>query len=164
MKESGCDTSVVFLRLQNSLGLCRGSELWEREKQQEGAMTVSHLWDENRLKRSETWSLMALDNLTVALLSLIHSVCLLLLCITWYSTCTIPCTYFKKTILPWSAFLAPTSPSPPIIKLKHITTCVKTLHILAPAYITGLLMPCSTIRPLRSPTSFNYHRCGSKKR
>lgn len=41
--ESSCDIPVVFLRLHSSLGLCRASELWEREEQQEGEMTVSHL-------------------------------------------------------------------------------------------------------------------------
>lgn len=42
-EESSCDIPVVFLRLHSSLGLCRGSELWEREEQQEEEMTVSHL-------------------------------------------------------------------------------------------------------------------------
>lgn len=59
--------------------------LWEMKDEQEGEMTVSHLWDENRLRRSETWSHMALDSLTLSALSrsLLHSLSLArCICIT----------------------------------------------------------------------------------
>lgn len=51
---------------------------WEMKDEQEGEMTVSHLRDENRLRRSETWSHMALDSLTLSALSLflLHSLSL----------------------------------------------------------------------------------------
>lgn len=42
-EESRCDIPLVFLWLTALWGLCRGSELWENEEQQEGEMTVSHI-------------------------------------------------------------------------------------------------------------------------
>lgn len=59
--------------------------LWEMKDEQEGEMTVSHLRGENRLRRSETWSHMALDSLTLSapLLFLLHSLSLAwCICIT----------------------------------------------------------------------------------
>lgn len=40
------------------------------EAEWEGELTVIHLRDENRLKRSETWSQMAFDSLTLSALAL----------------------------------------------------------------------------------------------
>lgn len=58
-EECSCDIPERFLRLHESLEALR-------EEQQEEEMTVSHLRDENRLRRSETWSQMALDSLTLS--------------------------------------------------------------------------------------------------
>lgn len=44
-----CDIPVVFLGLHSSLELCRVSELWEKEDQQEGEMTVK-----SPLRRDQT--------------------------------------------------------------------------------------------------------------
>lgn len=69
--------AVIFLRYSSGCtalwGFAESLSCRKKEDQQEEEMTVSHLWEENKLRRSETWSHMALDSLTLSALSLLHS-------------------------------------------------------------------------------------------
>lgn len=134
--------------------------LWEMKDEQEGEMTVSHLWDENRLRRSETWSHMALDSLTLSALSrsLLHSLSLArCICITstaaymcgdlfsnfpdfLHPLCVFCCCTVHKGKKKGPYFLDLCLLAPAVIK-SNSEYCVQAKPGLAAAYITGLFCP-----------------------